>query len=233
MICGWGMRLHHIIDQSYVYPLPAVTRFRPVGVRLNAYSVGSAIYDLLQSCDLFAHISVSMKARLAEIKTTDEQVRLWARHIPQSPVVVNSFKDWDNLDDLFTRNSKKKVTPVHLDTWLQENLPMAKECLDRSQQTREGNVALVQDLCSRFTLQGIIDSYEWTAATLRGHLQSLQKLLEQERTVVDELGPELTFVFDYGSGIDLNGYIHLNCEETVQQWAKVSVLQLSPSSLII
>jgi len=79
-------------------------------------------------------------------------------------------------------------------------------------------------------------SFKVTNTSLRESLpakQSLQKLLEQERTVVDELGPELTFVFDYGSGIDLNGYIHLNCEETVQQWAKVSVLQLSPSSLVI
>ena len=196
---------------------------RPVGVRLNVCSVGSAIYDLLRSCDLFAHLSVSMRAKLAEIKTSDEQVRHWARHIPQSPAVVDPFKDLDNLEDLFTRYSKKKATPVHLDTWLQENLPIAQEGLDRSQSTREGNVALVQDLCSRFTLQGIVDGYDWTAATLRGHLHSLQKLLEQERAVVEEMGPELMIVFDYCSGVELNGSIHLNCEETIQQWAMVSV----------
>ena len=199
-------------------------RLRLVDVCLDACSVGSLVYDLLKSCDLSTQVSGTTKTKLAEIKASDEEIRLQKRWAPQPPTVADPFKDWDDYEDYFTRCSGKKSKPVYLDTWLLENLPKAKQYLEASRQTREENVALIRSLCSRFTLGGIIIDSGWTSTTLRGHLQSLQKLLEQERAVIEELGQELTFVLGYSdsSRVELNGHTYLNCEETVHQWAKVN-----------
>lgn len=199
-------------------------RLRLVDVCVNACSVGSLVHDLLKSCDLSAQVSVSTKTKLAEIKASDEQIRLRKLWTLQPPRVADPFQDWDDYEDYFTRRSENKSKPVYLDSWLLENLPKAKECLEASRQTREDNVALIRNLCSQFALGGIIIDSDWTSATLRGHLQSLQKLLEQEKAGIEELGPELTLVLGYsnGSRVELNGHTYLNCEETVHQWAKVS-----------
>ena len=199
-------------------------RLRLVNVCLNACSVGSLVHDLLKSCDLSAQVSGSTKKKLAEIKASDEQIRLRKLWTPQPPKVADPFQDWDDYEDYLTRRSENKSKPVYLDSWLLENLPKAKEYLEASRQTRDDNVALIRNLCSRFTLGGILIDSDWTSATLRGHLQSLQKLLEQEKAGIEELGPELTLVLGYsnGSRVELNGYTYLNCEDTVHQWAKVS-----------
>ena len=183
-------------------------------MHLNSLSVGSVVYDILQSCDLSRYVNDTIRTKLAEIKIFDEKIgiqTLWQAK-PHSPV----FEDWE---DVFTRHSWSKKGPVYLDRWLKNNLPVSRERLDVSQPIKEENSQMIRDLCTSFKLNDIVIGSEWTAVALRGHLHSLQKLLHQERLLVSELS---TIELGFKSGVDVNGRLYLNCEDTLQQWVQVS-----------
>ena len=77
---------------------------------------------------------------------------------------------------------------------------------------------------------------EWTAATVKGHLLSLERTLgvvangSSLDALVEELGGGdrdyggggLRIVLGHsGSFMSIHGDVHLSCEETVQQWLQV------------
>lgn len=187
-----------------------------VDIRLSALSTGSVVHDILESCDLSKHVSASIRAKLEEIRVSDEQGRLGV-DLGGEPR-LSDIPDWE---DAFMRSSARKKGPVFLDKWLKENLPLAKECLESSWPIREQNAALIRELCDDFNIQGIRIDTEWTAVTVRGHLLSLQKLLQQESLLVGNLGTAVSIVLGCGSGVDIHGQLHLNCEQTIQQWMQV------------
>ena len=172
------------------------------------------MYDILHACDLSEHVGKHVRHKLIDIKVSEEQNRQPAtrERLQYSQV----YPDWENL---FTHCSK--THPTHLDTWLQESLPRAREHVEASDPIKRGNSTLLQNLCTGFSLRGITCVSDWTAVTLRQHLRSLQTLLRQERLLVRNLGEDVTFVLGYRSEVDVQGHVNLNCEDTLQQWIQV------------
>lgn len=89
-------------------------------------------------------------------------------------------------------------------------------------------------ICSRHGLQFIKVNPDWTAATVKGHLLSLEKTLQlgivangNSMDALAEGGNDddggLKVVLGHsGSFVSIRGEVHLSCEDTVQQWLQVS-----------
>ena len=106
-----------------------------------------------------------------------------------------------------------------------------------SRRLREENESLKEKICLRHRLLRCIEvNPEWTAATVKGHLLSLERALGVANgsnldALVEELGDGdgdngggggLKMVLGHsGSFVSVHGDIHLSCEETVQQWLQV------------
>ena len=130
--------------------------------------------------------------------------------------------------------------PECLRNWLKQNLSLARSRLDSSRRLREENESLKEKICSRYGLLRSIEvNPEWTAATVKGHLLSLERALgvvmvasgSSLDALVKELeggdrdngaGGGLRMVLGHsGSFVSVHGDVHLSCEETVQQWLQV------------
>ena len=193
---------------------------------LSSRSIGSAIHDLLVSCNLSGHLSDTIKAKLTHIKTLEQlgksqETRVAGRTGHSS---WSQYPDWEFA---FARSSSKKQTGcIFLYPWLHKTLPLARKYLNASRSLRDENNGLLQELCGKFGLREIKIDPEWTAVTLKGHLHSLQRLLQQEKALANELACDggsggVTLVLGYRSCVDLHGHVYLSCEETVQQWSQV------------
>ncbi len=206
---------------------PAVHRRprpRAVGVQLQSLSVGSVVHDLLRSCDLSHQINDSVRAKLTKIKTSD-QTNTWGNRDAYWRV---SYPDWEFAFSKST--TRTRCGPVSLDYWLQQSLSVARKQLSASQPVREENLRSLQAQCARFGLHRIDFDPEWTAETLRGHLNSLWRLLQwEESAMVGQSGRGSVLdgaevVLGGRSEVDVCGRVHLDCEHTVQQWSQVQVL---------
>ena len=127
--------------------------------------------------------------------------------------------------------------PECLRNWLKHNLSIARSRLDSSCHLREENESLKERICSRHGLQFIKVNPDWTAATVKGHLLSLEKTLgviANGYNTVDALAEGdngddggLKVVLGHsGSFVSIRGEVHLSCEDTVQQWLQVSAIRV-------
>ena len=193
-------------------------------ISLDSLSVGSAVSDILGSCDLSSYLTEDVRMKLVEIKEHDKLQR--TNSSDQTPTQSTlERRDWEKeWDSVFRSKSRDRrgSAPTYLDKWLAENLSHARECLDASRPIRKENESTVQGLCSEFNLRSIAANPDWMAATLRGHLHNLKKSLEcQRKSLTFDLDPGVALVLGYTHGVDASGRIFLNCEETVQQWLQV------------
>lgn len=217
-----------------LYPVSSGTAFnklsnrlKTAAVSLDSLSVGSAVHDLLGSCDLSGYLTEDVRTKLVEIKERDELERTDSdtrRSSAQSNFEKRDWeREWENVFSRKTRESVRAV-PTYLDKWLSESLSRARESLRASLPIRMENHSTIQELCGEFNLRGIATEVDWMAATLRGHLLNLKKSLQCQRSRTSSLdGSAVALVLGYAHGVDVNGRILLNCEETVQQWVQVHV----------
>ena len=199
-----------------------------MAVSLDSLSVGSAVYDILGSCDFSGYLTEDVRARLVQIKEHDELGRTRTeadiRAATQSAFEERDWeKEWDVVFNSRLRDGGRGA-PTYLDKWLAESLSHARECLEASLPIRRENDSTIRGLCSEFNLRSITTETDWMAATLRGHLHNLRKSLQCQRApLMSSLDSAVALVLGYAHGVDVNGRILLNCEETVQQWVQVHV----------
>ena len=229
---------------------------KPVSVSLDAYSIGSAVHDILQSCDLFADVSNPAISKLLQTKHQENEkhqvLSTYKRykshhhhhhdHHHQEPL-----QDYPDFDYIFSERKFNKTSsmehvyvrhsqPECLRSWLKQNLSLARSRLDLSRRLREENESLKEEICWRHGLLRSIEvNSEWTAATVKGHLLSLERALgviangSSLDALVEGLegsdcdnGGGLRMVLGHsGSFVSVHGDVHLSCEETVQQWLQV------------
>ena len=208
------------------------------------------MHDILQSCDLFADISNPAISKLLRTKhqenekhqvlSTYNRYKSHHHHDHQEPL-----QDYPDFDYIFSERKFNKTSSVEhayvrhsqpecLRSWLKQNLSLARSRLDSSRRLREENESLKEKICSRHRLLRSIEvNPEWTAATIKGHLLSLERALgvvASGSSLVEELeggdrdngGGGLRIVLGHsGSFVGVHGDVHLSCEETVQQWLQV------------
>jgi hypothetical protein len=207
------------------------------------------VHDILQSCDLFADVSNPAISKLLRTKQQEsEKHRVLStynrykshhhlHHHHQEPL-----QDYPDFDYVFSERNKtgsehvQHRQPECLRKWLKQNLSLARSRLDSSRRLREENESLKERICSRHhgLLRCIEVNPDWTAATVKGHLLSLEKALgavasgSNLDTLVEELegdgdnGGGLRMVLGHsGNFVSVSGEVHLSCEETVQQWLQV------------
>ncbi len=224
---------------------------KPVSVSLDAYSIGSAVHDILQSCDLFTDVSNPAILKLLRTKHQEREkhrvlstYNRYKSHHHHSLHHQEPLQDYPDFDYIFSERNKtssehvQKRQPECLKNWLIQNLSLARSRLDSSRRLREENESLKERICSRHRLLRCIEvNPDWTAATVKGHLLSLEKALgvvasgSNLDTLVEELqsdgdnrggGGGLRMVLGRsGSFVSVHGEVHLSCEETVQQWLQV------------
>ena len=199
---------------------------------LSAQSVGSAVHDILQSCDLFADISNMTVSKLIRTKHQESQklrVLSTYEHHKSHQEPLQDYPDFDySFSERKTGSSEmKQEQPQYLDIWLKQKLSLAKSRFNSSRHLREENTSLQKNLCSRYNLQDVRVHPDWTATTVKGHLLSLEKLLElvamaalteRSRAAADGL----KFVLGHSSFVSADGEVHLSCEDTLQQWLQVT-----------
>lgn len=226
---------------------------KPVSVSLDAYSIGSAVHDILQSCDLFADVSNPAISKLLRTKHQESEkhrvlstYNQYKSHHHHSHHHQEPLQDYPDFDYIFSERKFNKTSsmeqmrhsqPECLRHWLKQNLSLARSRLDSSRCLREENESLKEKICSRHGLLRCIEvNPEWTAATVKGHLLSLERALGVANgssldALVEELGDGdgdngggggLKMVLGHsGSFVSVHGDVHLSCEETVQQWLQV------------
>ena len=201
---------------------------RAVGILLSAQSVGSAVHDILQSCDLFADISNMTVSKLIRTKHQESQklrVLSTYEHHKSHQEPLQDYPDFDySFSERKTGSSEmKQEQPQYLDIWLKQKLSLAKSRLNSSRHLREENTSLQKTLCSRYRLQSVRVNPDWTAVTVKGHLLSLEKLLELVDTaaLMERSHDGLRFALGHSSFVSADGEIHLSCEDTLQQWLQV------------
>lgn len=214
---------------------------KSVSVSLDAYSVGSAVHDILQSCDLFADVSNPTISKLLRTKHQEnEKNRVMStykrykshhhHHHQQEPL-----QDYPDFDYIFSERNTGKTDvqykrPECLRDWLKHNLSLARSRLDLSRRLRAENDSLKERICSRHGLRCIEVNPDWTAATVKGHLLSLEKTLGVATRTHSSAALESGFgggggvkvvLGHSGSFVSVRGEVHLSCEDTVQQWLQV------------
>ena len=208
---------------------------RAVNILLNAYSIGSAVHDILQSCDLFADISNPTISKLIETKHRESQKHLVLsaykhhRHRQEEEIFDYSYLEYAFSERRMSSKRSQRKQPDCLEEWLKENLSLARARSESSRCLLEENQLLQENLCLRYGIRSIEVETDWTAATVKGHLLSLKNVLEQVDAAVLEswkggvLGAGgLRFVLGgHRSHVSLDGVIHLSFEETRHQWMQV------------
>lgn len=247
-----------MVFECFAKPLlHSAENLKPVSVSLDAYSIGSAVHDILQSCDLFAYVSNPVISKLLQTKHREsEKHRVLStynrykshhhhhhNHHRQEPL-----QDYPDFDYIFSERKFNKTSSVEhayvrhsqpecLRNWLKQNLSLARSRLDSSRRLREENESLKEKICSRHQLLRSIEvNPEWTAATIKGHLLSLERALGVvassssldalveglEGSDRDNGGGGLRMMLGHSrSFVGVHGDVHLSCEETVQQWLQV------------
>ena len=214
-----------------------VDSLKAVSVSLDAHSIASAVHDILQSCDLFADISNSTISKLLRTKHEESEkhrvLSTYSRYKSHQHRQPEPLQDYPDFDYMFSERAKtgsehvQERQPESLETWLKENLPLARSRLDSSKCLREENESLKERICSRHGLQSLSVTSDWTAATVKGHLLSLEKALEIATTASLVEGSQgdgdgLRVALGHSqSFVSVHGEVHLSCEETIQQWLQV------------
>ena len=217
---------------------------KSVSVLLDAYSIGSAVHDILQSCDLFANISNPTISKLIRTKHQESEkhrvLSTYKHYKSRHQHHQEPLQDYPDFDYIFSERNRtssehvQQKQPECFKNWLKLNLSLARSRLDSSRCLREQNESLKERVCSRHGLQRIEVNPDWTAATVKGHLLSLDKALGVAKNNADTLvkwspaaaadsGSGLKVVLGHsGSFVNIHGEVHLSCEDTVQQWLQVS-----------
>ena len=211
---------------------PGVRVPNTVGISLSAQSVGSAVHDILESCDLSIHINSTTRAKLAKIKTTDQLrdhiLSMYSHyHNPCVNVMTNEDLNYPDFETLFQENGPKRKSvheeSTNFEQWLVTNIKVAEANTTSSCHVRSGNQMLIKDMCQCYRVKDVRTDVEWTASTLRGHLQAVKELLghTQVESVLEDYGRDVTVYLGYRNFVDVNACVHLDCEQTLQQWIQV------------
>ena len=204
-----------------------------MSVLLNAYSIGSAVHDILQSCDLFADLSNPTLSKLIREKHEESQkhrVLSTYKHYSQSQQQA-PVQDYPDFDYAFTEreiNSQRvrHKSPEYLDVWLKQNLPLASSRLESSRSLRKENELIKDSICSEYGLHCIKIEQDWTAVTVKGYLKCLKRALERVDVAslvgkCEAAGGGVRVVLGHSCRVSPDGQVHLSCEDTLQQWIQV------------
>ena len=218
-----------------------IENLKAISIALDAYSIGSAVHDILQSCDLFADINNPMISKLLRTKYQENEkhrvLSTYKRYKSHHHGNQEPLQDYPDFDYVFSERNRagsehvQQKQPEFLKKWLKRNLPLAKSRLDSSKCLREENESLRENICSRHRLQRIKVNPDWTAATVKGHLLSLERGLglADVAALVERspAGGGLSVVLGHsGSFVSVHGEVHLSCEDTLQQWLQVNTVNV-------
>ena len=195
---------------------------------LNAYSIGSAIHDILQSCDLFADINNPTASKLIKTKHQESQKHRVLSTYNRYRSQKEPIQDYPDFDYAFSERRmhfahEHRKQPESLEIWLSQNLSLARSRLDLSKTLTEENRLLIEKICSRYKVQSVKVDSDWTAATVKGHLLCLEKTLSciNVADLAAKSDGRLRFVLSHSSRVSLEREVELSCEDTVQQWLHV------------
>ena len=181
-----------------------------VFLTLSSHCLSHAISSIMKQCSLEGQLGEDVKHRLDLLSSSKTQQRDLR----------------EAIDDIFVDlKQRKRKRKQDIASWIRENSPLAAEKFVATEKLRKENERLISHLCHLHHLIDIKMDDRWTAATVKGYVRALSKLLggwsQGLQLFQGAAGGRLSLAVGYRSGLCSDGCLHLFAEDTLQQWMKV------------
>jgi len=186
--------------------------FRAIQIDIGQRDVRQTVYSILEKCSLPRKIdSAATESEISWMNKPNFQNR--GQFYPPE---AESYEEPSPEKDI----ERNKSTQIDLETWLSENVTIARMKFESSSPIRVEVDRLRESLCKTLELNKIGWDCGWGTTHFRGVLESFQSLYAHHPETLKIL-KDKTVIFGRETGVTLNGDVILNAGDVRTNWLEV------------